>query len=138
MIGPLVAASWPLVAVAARALAAVQPGLTLAQYRILALLDARGMVDSDAVALLTSVDPYAARHALARLCAAGMAEQGAAKRDGHAERWQLTPAGQRVVHDVAERWRRQVACLAQAMPPGERAGLVDALRALSDGRDSFA
>lgn len=138
VIGALVAASWPLVAVAARALAAVEPRLTLAQYRILALLDERGAVDPAAVAPLTGLDPYAAWPVVEQLRAAGLLERIAAKGNEREDRWRLTPTGRRVVHGVAEHWRRQLARLAQATPPQERVGPVAALRALSGSGDSLA
>lgn len=131
VIGALVAAAWPLVAVAAHALAAVEPELSLVQYRLLLLLGARGAGGVGAMAAFTRSDPRAVRCMIEWLSALGLVERVTMKRDEREPRWRLTVGGRRVVRRVGESRRRQLARVVQAIPLEKRASLAAGLLAWS-------
>jgi hypothetical protein len=47
----------------------------------------------------------------------------------------LTDAGRNVVHRATERRRTEIARIVTAMPPGQRTGLIEALRAFAQAGD---
>ncbi len=129
VIGALIAASWPLMAVAARALAAAEPELSLVQYRALVLLDARGVGDARTMAAFARADPRAMRCMVEWLSEVGLVERAPASKDEREPQWRLTVAGRRVVRRVGESRRRQLARVVQAIPLELRVGLAAGLRA---------
>ena len=121
-------ASRVLVAVAARSLAAVEDSVTLPQFRLMVVLSGREPLTLTAIADHLAVNPSTAMRMVDRLVAAGMVTRGVnpAVRREHLVR--LTDAGRRVVDDVTERRRAEIAGIVSRMPPDRRAGLVAALR----------
>lgn len=77
MVEALLPASRLLVAIAARSLAAVEETLTLSQYRMLVVLDARGPSSLARLAEHLEVNPSTALRMVERLSAAGMVDKAA-------------------------------------------------------------
>ncbi|MFJ1600708.1 MarR family winged helix-turn-helix transcriptional regulator [Streptomyces sp. NPDC088261] len=128
----VLAASRLLVAISARALAAVPDRVTLPQYRLLVVLDTHGDAKLVEVAELLGVNPSTAMRMLDRLIAAGLA----ARRSNPASRREtllrLTPDGRRLVDGVSAARRREITAIVERLPPGQRADLVTALTAFTE------
>jgi DNA-binding MarR family transcriptional regulator len=128
-------ASRLLVAVSARSIAAVEETITLAQFRLLVVLDGRGPVKLIGLAELLAVNPSATTRMVDRLVAAGMVD----RRQNPATRREvvigLTGAGREVVRGVTERRRAEIAEIVARMPEAARHGLVEALLAFTEAGD---
>jgi DNA-binding MarR family transcriptional regulator len=132
MVSVLLTASRLLVAVSARSLAAVEESLTLPQFRMLVVLDARGSLALSQLAGELGVQPSTALRMVDRLVGAGILARGSSPTDRRASIISLTPAGRRVVVEATERRRQEIARIVGAMPPGQRRHLVDALQAFTE------
>lgn len=125
-------ASRVLVAVAARSLATVDHDVTLPQYRALVVLASRGPQRpselAEALALHPSTitrlgDRLAAKHLVRRR------ESSVSRREVSIE---LSAKGRRLVDEVTERRRAEIATIVANVPERERAATVRALHALGD------
>lgn len=125
-------ASRLLVAIAARSLGAVDESLTLPQFRALVVLSARGSVNLSRFAEYLGVNPSTAMRMVDRLEGAGMAARTSSRADRREVLIALTDAGHRVVREITEARRAEIAGIVAAMSPAQRDGLVDALRAFTD------
>lgn len=132
MVAAVVTASRVLVAVSARSLAAVGETLTVPQFRMLVVLEAGGPVNLSQLAEHLAVNPSTAMRMADRLVAADMVERTTDPADRRAARLALTPAGQRVVHQVTQRRQEEITRIVQAMPAERRSAMVEALRAFAD------
>jgi DNA-binding MarR family transcriptional regulator len=125
-------ASRLLVAVSAKSIAAVEDTITLAQFRLLVVLDSRGPMKLIGLADVLAVNPSAATRMVDRLVAVGMVD----RRPNPATRREvvigLTSAGHEVVLGVTERRRAEIAEIVARMPEHTRHGLVDALVAFAE------
>lgn len=124
-------ASRLLVAVSARSLASVEEALTLPQFRMLVVLDSRGAMNISRLGEHLDVIPSTAMRMVDRLVAAGMLVRTANPANRREILIDLTDAGRNAVHQATERRRAEIARIVAAMPPDQRAGLIEALRAFS-------
>ncbi|MEU8824350.1 MarR family transcriptional regulator [Streptomyces sp. NPDC048636] len=132
MVDALLIASRLLVAVSARSLAAVEETLTLPQFRMLVALENRGPLSLSRLAEELGVQPSTAMRMIDRLAAAGVVARGASDVDRRASVISLTDAGRRTVEEVTERRKGELTGIVEAMPPGQRRGLIEALRAFTE------
>jgi DNA-binding MarR family transcriptional regulator len=125
-------ASRVLVAVSARSLAEVEDTVTLPQFRALVILDGRGEIQLNRLAVLLGVTSPTAMRMIDRLLAAGLVT----RRDNPDNRREvllgLTPAGRRIVSTVTARRRAEITTIVTAMPGHQRADLISALRGFAD------
>ncbi|MDX6327999.1 MAG: hypothetical protein QOI83_382 [Streptomycetaceae bacterium] len=132
MVNALLTASRLLMAVSARSLASVEESLTLPQFRMLVVLDTRGPLNLSQVAVELGVQPSTAMRMIDRLGAVGVVARGASATDRRTSLILLTGPGQRVVSEVTERRKQEIAGIVDAMPPGQRRHLVLALQAFTE------
>lgn len=132
LVGELLTASRLLVAIAARSLAAVEESLTLAQYRMLVVLDARGPSSLARMAEALDVNPSTALRMVERLSGAGMVEKIPNPKNRREVLLRLTPSGWQVVRQVTEGRRAQIAAIVETMDPQSREGLITALRSFTE------
>jgi DNA-binding MarR family transcriptional regulator len=124
-------ASRLLLAVSARSLACAEETLTLPQFRMLVVVDSRGAMNISRLGEHLDVIPSTAMRMVDRLVAAGMLEREPNPANRREIFINLTDAGRNVVHQATERRRTEIARIVAAMPPGQRAELVEALRAFA-------
>ncbi|CDR01907.1 MarR family winged helix-turn-helix transcriptional regulator [Streptomyces iranensis] len=132
MVSALLTASRLLVAVSARSLAAVEESLTLPQFRMLVVLDGRGPLSLSGLAGELGVQPSTAMRMIDRLVAAGMVARGVSAEDRRTSVISLTKGGRRIVAEATDRRRQEIARIVEAMPPGRRRYLIDALQAFTE------
>lgn len=125
-------ASRLLVSVSARSLAAVEETLTLPQFRMLVVLDSRGAMNISRLGEHLDVIPSTAMRMVDRLAAAGMLEREPDPGNRRQILIALTGKGRSTVRQATERRRAEIARIVAAMPQGQRAGLIRALRAFSE------
>ncbi|HET9142459.1 MarR family transcriptional regulator [Actinophytocola sp.] len=124
-------ASRLLVAVSARSIAAVDDSITLPQFRLLVVLHARGQQKIAGIAENLGVNPSTATRAVDRLLTAGLVDRQTNPNSRREMQISLTPAGRRLVRNVARRRRQEIARIVENMPATHRRGLVRALTAFS-------
>ncbi|MFI0816751.1 MarR family winged helix-turn-helix transcriptional regulator [Streptomyces sp. NPDC021098] len=132
MVTAVLTASRLLVAVSARSLAAVEESLTLPQFRMLVVLDAGGPLSLSGLAGELGVQPSTAMRMIDRLVTAGVVARGGSAEDRRTSMISLTPAGRRVVAEVTERRRGEIARIVDVMPAGQRRHLIEALQAFAE------
>jgi DNA-binding MarR family transcriptional regulator len=132
MVTAVLTASRLLIAVSARSLAAVEESLTLPQFRMLVVLDAGGPLSLSGLAGELSVQPSTAMRMIDRLVAVGVVARGVSAEDRRTSLISLTGAGRRIVAEVTERRRREIARIVDVMPAGQRRHLVEALHAFAE------
>ncbi|AGP55580.1 MarR family winged helix-turn-helix transcriptional regulator [Streptomyces rapamycinicus] len=132
MVTALLTASRLLVAVSARSLAAVEDSLTLPQFRMLVVLDGRGPLSLSGLAGEMGVQPSTAMRMIDRLVAAGMVARGVSAGDRRTSVISLTKLGRRIVSEATGRRRQEIARIVDAMPPGQRRYLIEALQAFTE------
>jgi len=132
--GAVLTASRLLVAISARSLAAVQEHVTLPQFRMLVVL-AGGRTKLVTLAERLAVNPSTAMRMVDRLIAAGLVDRQINPDNRRENVLRLTEAGRRIVDEVTARRREEIAAIVARMPPGQRRGLVAALRAFSEAGD---
>lgn len=125
-------ASRVLVGVSARSLAEVEDAITLTQFRTLVVLDNLQEVNLNRLAEALNVTASTAMRTVDRLLAAGLVT----RRENPASRREvllgLTPEGGRVVREVTERRREEIAGILAKMPDQAREELVSAFHAFAD------
>jgi DNA-binding MarR family transcriptional regulator len=134
----VMAAAQTVLAISARALAQTDASLTLPQLRLLVVLKGRGPVKLVSLASTLAVNPSTAMRMVGRLEAGGLVD----RRPNPANRREvivsLTEQGGGLVEEVMEHRRAEVAALVVRLPAAQRAGLVPALRALTQAVDASA
>ncbi|MEV6603790.1 MarR family transcriptional regulator [Kutzneria sp. NPDC051319] len=125
-------ASRLLVAVSARSIAAVDEAITLAQFRLLVILNSVGATKHAALAEQLGVNPSTASRMVDRLVAAGMVVRETNPASRREIVIDLTAEGRRVVRQVTARRRKEIARIVARMPESTRVGLVDALSAFAE------
>lgn len=125
-------ASRALVAVAARSLAGVADEVTLPQYRVLVLLALRGPQGLSGLADALAVAPSTATRMCDRLVRKGLVARAEDPSDRRQVRLQCTAAGRRLIDEVSERRRAEIAALVQALPVAARPEVLHALSKLAD------
>jgi DNA-binding MarR family transcriptional regulator len=126
-------ASRALVAVAARSLAGVAEEVTLPQYRALVVLASRGPQGVGPLAAALGVAPSTATRMVDRLARKGLVRRRTSSRDRRQVVLTLTAAGRRLVEDVTERRRAEIAAVMAAIPPERRDRVVESLSAFAEG-----
>lgn len=125
-------ASRMLEAISARALeAAAEDRVTLAQFRMLAVLAAGGHVKLVSLAGLMAVNPSTAMRMVDRLIAAGLADRRPNPENRRETALTATDAGLRLVDEVTARRRAETAAVVARVEPAQRAPLVGALTAFT-------
>ncbi|MFJ3927008.1 MarR family winged helix-turn-helix transcriptional regulator [Streptomyces sp. NPDC090022] len=124
-------ASRLLVAISARSLAAAEDKVTLAQFRMLVVLAARGSAKLVVLAELLGVNPSTAMRMVDRLIAAGLADRQPNAENRRETVLRATSAGRRLVEEVTSRRRSEIAAVVARLEPEERDTLVRALDAFN-------
>lgn len=132
MVTAVLTASRLLIAVSARSLAAVEESLTLPQFRMLVVLDAGGPLSLSGLAGELGVQPSTAMRMIDRLVTTGVVARGVSAEDRRTSMISLTPDGRRVVAEVTDRRRQEIAGIVDVMPAGQRRHLIEALQAFAD------
>jgi DNA-binding MarR family transcriptional regulator len=125
-------ASRLLVAVSARSLAAVEESVTLSQFRLLVVLASHGETKLVTLADSLAVNPSTAMRMVDRLITSGLVSRKVSPTSRREVALRLTNAGKQIVDEVTSRRRQEIAAIVARMPPRQRTGLVNALRAFAD------
>ncbi|MGN6472527.1 MAG: MarR family winged helix-turn-helix transcriptional regulator [Mycobacteriales bacterium] len=120
--------SWLLVGISARSVEDAESGITLTQFRTLAVLADRGETNLSKLAAELDVNASTAMRVIDRLVAANLVS----RTENPATRREVvlcpTPAGEQLVRDVVARRRAAIAELVETIPADNRAALVNCLR----------
>ncbi|GAA3804388.1 MarR family winged helix-turn-helix transcriptional regulator [Streptomyces phyllanthi] len=125
-------ASRLLVAVSARSLAEVEDRVTLPQFRMLVVLSTKGATKLVTLAEALQVAPSTAMRMIDRLIAAGLADRQTNPRNRRETLLRLTDDGRRIVTDVTDRRRAEIATIVERLAPQQRAAMVEALTAFNE------
>jgi DNA-binding MarR family transcriptional regulator len=131
VIDAVLSASRVLVAVAARSLSDIGEEVTLAQYRTLVVLAARGPQNLVGLAEAVGVTPATATRMCDRLVKKKLIVRQLDKDDRRQVRLALTKKGQTLVNSVTARRRREIETILLAIDPEEQTALVQALSQFS-------
>lgn len=118
-------------AVAARSLATVAEDVTLAQYRVLVELAARGPQRLADLATALGVDRSTATRMCDRLVRKRLVHRRRINEDRRGVRLSLTTAGGELVAEVSRRRRAEIAMVVGRMPKAHRRPVLNALRAFA-------
>lgn len=121
------------VEVSVRSLTSVRGALTLPQFRMLMVLDNFGAMNISRLGEHLDVSPSTALRMVDRLFAVGMLDRTVNPANRRETLIDLTDAGRNVVHQTTERRRDEFARIVAAMPPNQRANLIEALQAFTRG-----
>lgn len=132
LVDAVLQASRALVAVAARSLANVAEDVTLAQYRVLVLLAARGPQRVAVLADALTVDRSTATRMCDRLVRKHLVTRRRTSEDRRGVRISLTPGGAELVAEVTRRRRAEIHAILQRMPASHRPQVVRSLRAFAE------
>jgi DNA-binding MarR family transcriptional regulator len=132
LIQALLTASRALFAVAARSLGDLAEDVTLAQYRLLVELAARGPQRPADIASVLAVERSTVTRMCDRLVRKRLVLRRRTSADRRTVRMSLTPAGRELVEQVTARRRSEIAEIVRRLPAGDRQPMVDALRVFSD------
>lgn len=125
-------ASRALVAVAARSLANVAGDVTLAQYRVLIELAARGPQRLADLATALGVERSTATRMCDRLVRKGLVHRRRTNQDRRGVRVSLTTAGGELVAEVSRRRRAEIATIVERIPNAHRRPALNALLAFAE------
>jgi DNA-binding MarR family transcriptional regulator len=131
LIDAVLGASRALVAVAARSLVHVAEDVSLAQYRVLVELAARGPQRLVDLAAVLGVDPSTATRMCDRLVRKGLVSRRRASADRRTVRVSLAASGRDVVAAVTRGRRAELATVLARLPQGDRRPVLAALRAFA-------
>ena len=132
LVDAVLGASRALVAVAARSLATVAEDVTLAQYRVLVELAARGPQRLADLATALGVDRSTATRMCDRLVRKRLVHRRRTNQDRRGVRVSLTPAGGELVVEVTRRRRAEIATIVERIPKAHRRPVLNALRAFAE------
>jgi len=125
-------ASRALVGVAARSLAAVDPEVTLPQYRALVVLSRVGPQNLAALSEALGVHPSTGTRLCDRLVASSLIDRSPAAADRREIVLALTRKGQRIVDRVTQHRRADIARILDRIPASQRESLIAALQRFTD------
>lgn len=132
LVTAVLTASRVLVGVSARSLAEVEDTVTLTQFRTLVVLDNHDQINLNTLADLLSVTSSTAMRMINRLLTAGVVT----RRDNPTNRREVllgvTPEGRRLVRQVTDRRRTEIARIVADMPVARRDELAIAMRAFAE------
>jgi DNA-binding MarR family transcriptional regulator len=104
----LLTASGALLAIAIRSVAAAPVDLTVAQHRVLVLVESHPVLTVNELAEHLGVDQSNASRHCSRLASLGLVTRTRARHDGRAVEVRLTPSGRRQVQAVREARRDEI------------------------------
>ncbi|MEV0208049.1 MarR family transcriptional regulator [Streptomyces sp. NPDC050788] len=133
----VMAASRLIVALSARALAAVDVPLTLPQLRSLVALHSCGPIKLAAMAATLGVSPSTALRMAERLEALTLIDRRVNPGNRREVVLRLTPAGEELVETVLTHRRSEIRALVGRLPARQRTALVPALKALTAAADTL-
>jgi len=128
VVDAVLGASRALVAVAARSLATVADDVTLAQYRVLIELAARGPQRLADLASALTVERSTATRMCDRLVRKRLVARQRSTDDRRVVRVSLTEAGAELVVEVSRRRRAEIARIVRRIPVADRPQVVGALQ----------
>jgi DNA-binding MarR family transcriptional regulator len=131
LVDAVLGASRALVAVAARSLANVAEDVTLAQYRVLIELAARGPQRLADLATALGVDRSTATRMCDRLVRKRLVHRRRMNDDRRGVRVSLATSGAELVAEVSRRRRAEIATIVQRIPKAHRRQVLDALQAFA-------
>lgn len=120
-----------LVAVAARSLTGLAEEVTLPQYRALVLIAQRPRRAVDLAAAL-GIAPSTGSRMCDRLVRKGLLRRDPASNDRRSVQLTLTDEGVRLMVQVTQRRRAEIATIVDALPDNRRDAIVEALTAFAD------
>jgi DNA-binding MarR family transcriptional regulator len=123
----VLSATRALVGVAARSLAAVSDDVTIAQHRVLVLLEGRGPQTMRALADQLDVSPSTATRVCDRLVDKKLVRRRIDDDDRRAVLVDLTPRGRKLIEQVMQRRRTLIADILGQLPPASQRRLGEAL-----------
>jgi DNA-binding MarR family transcriptional regulator len=132
LVDAVLGASRALVAVAARSLGDLAEDVTLAQYRVLVELAARGPQRVAELAGVLGVERSTATRMCDRLVRKRLIHRRRESRDRRAVQVALTAGGRTLVSRVTERRREEISRILERLAPRDRAAVRRALRAFAD------
>lgn len=132
LVDALMHASRALVGIAAESIAAVDPTLSMPQFRALVVLAGAGPITVGQLAAALKVHTSTVTRLCDRLVARGLITREQAERNRREVALALTRSGRSVLRRVMDRRRQRVAEVVGALPAGQRQPVVAALRAFSD------
>jgi DNA-binding MarR family transcriptional regulator len=125
-------ASRLLVGVSVRSIAAAGDSVTLPQFRLLVVLQTRGPLKHADLAEHLGVTPSTASRMVDRLVSVGMVVRHHSPVSRREIVLDLTREGARIVRQVTNRRRKEIAKIVARMPDEARRGLVDVLTAFAE------
>lgn len=131
LVSALLTASRALVGVSARSLGQVEDAVTITQFRTLVVLEGHGDTRLNQLAERLGVTPSTALRMVDRLIAARLVTREENKADRREVLIGLTHEGARLVREVTERRRAEIATIVAAMPQEGRQEVVAALNAFA-------
>lgn len=131
LIDAVLGASRVLVAVAARSLAGLAEDVTLAQYRVLIELAARGPQRVADLATVLAVERSTATRMCDRLVRKRLVHRRRAATDRRTVRIALSHTGRELVEAVSDRRRGEISRILRRMPGPDRHAVLRALRAFA-------
>ncbi|MFJ5678419.1 MarR family winged helix-turn-helix transcriptional regulator [Streptomyces sp. NPDC093097] len=134
----VMAASRLVIAVSARALAAIDDTVTLPQLRALVVLESCEPLKLAALATTLDVNPSTAMRMVDKLEAAGLVDRRTNPASRREVVLRLSAAGRAMVEQVLAHRRAEIRTLVGRLPAEQRAGLVPALRALVQAAGELA
>jgi DNA-binding MarR family transcriptional regulator len=132
LVTAVLTASRVLVGVAADSLAGTETTVTLAQFRMLAVLDGNGETEVSRLAEALRVSSSSALRMVDRMLAAGLLTRHEDPANRRAMVIGLSRSGAEVVWRVTDRRRAAIARIVRQMPTDRRAELIEALNAFAD------
>lgn len=106
-------------------------GLSIAEWRVMAVLGRFGTLSPRAIAERTEMDKVKVSRAAANLVSAGLANRAPDPADGRGHRLSLTDTGRATHAAIVPRAQALEAELRAALPPPEWSALLPALRAVA-------
>ena len=131
LVNAVLRSSRALVAVAARSLGAVDEDVTLAQYRVLVELAARGPQSVADLASILGVGPSTATRMCDRLVRKGLVSRRRSSVDRRLVKVSLARPGSELVDQVTFRRREELALILSRMPADHKPQVLRALKAFS-------
>ncbi|MFJ9850386.1 MarR family winged helix-turn-helix transcriptional regulator [Streptomyces sp. NPDC101150] len=120
------------VAISARALAAIDPTLTLPQLRTLVVLHGEGPVKLAVLATALDVNPSTAMRMMDKLEIIGLVDRQINQGNRREVVLRVTRAGRRLVERVMAHRYEEIGAIVARLSADQRTGLVRALRALTE------
>ncbi|AXH34638.1 MarR family transcriptional regulator [Humibacter sp. BT305] len=125
-------ASRALLGVVARSVSEALHEITLPQFRVLVILVGEGPLRSGAIAQRMGSHPSTFSRTVDRLVAGGWVARTTSATSGRERIIGLTAAGARLVAEVTERRRQEIAEILARLAPADRARVAEALRLFAD------